>query len=144
MKQLVIDLTASDNSGFIILGILVLVMGVFAAFAVFAENRERIFPVWASVAMLLFGLFLSVGMGYVAPKLDGESAYQTVAQGTYQEATYSASGGLFSQPFTVIHFTDGRTFTLPGQQDIPFSKGTPIVIEKNKRYLKVKVLGRKR
>ena len=137
MKQLLVDFTAHESGLFIMMGTLMLILGIFFVFARFEENGHRIFPVWANAVILLFGLFLSVGMGWVMPTLDGKSPYQVVAQGVYQETTYSATGGLISQPFTVIHFADGSTVFIPGTHNVPFSKNTAIVVEKNKRYFKV-------
>jgi len=137
MKTLLVDLTLQDQNFGIMMGILLLALGIFSFVAVAEETGQKLFPLPMAVSITLFGLFLFVWLGMVKPRLDTQSPYTMVAQGTYENATYSSSGGLFSQPFTVIHFSDGRTFTLPDQQDIPFSKGTPIVIQKNKRYLKV-------
>jgi hypothetical protein len=137
MKTLLVDLTLGDAHLSIIMGIALLALGISSFKVVDDATRQRMFPLPMAVGITLFGLFQFAWLGIVKPRLDTQSPYTVVAQGTYENATHSTTGGLISQPFTVIHFTDGRTFTLPGQQDIPFSKGTPLVIQKNKRYLKV-------
>ncbi|MDP3999306.1 MAG: hypothetical protein Q8P76_01770 [bacterium] len=136
--EMLVDLTAHAQSVFIMLGVLILILGVFCLWARAAEDGKKIFPVSFGILCLVFGLFLSAGLGYVLPALNGKSPYKVVVQGVYQEATYHNSGGLFSYAYTVIHFNDGSTYLIMGRHNVPFSKNTTIVVEQNKRYLKIR------